>query len=69
MLCCKFVIFYNYFCEIYGNMYDSVIQKLFPCRVVLPLVAACFIKCQCGILISIVVFFVKHVANIIHYIE
>ena len=35
---------YNYFCKIYGNIHDSMLQKTFPCRVVLPLVATCCIN-------------------------
>ena len=47
-----------------------MLQKTFPCRVALPLVATCCIKCQCGIPKSSVVFLcVKHVANVIHCIE
>ena len=47
---------YNHFCKIYGNMHNSMLQKTFPFRVVLPLVATCCIKCQWGKPISIVVF-------------
>ena len=47
---------YNYFCEIYGNIHDSMLQKTFPCWVVLPLVATCCIKCQWSKKISNVVF-------------
>ena len=58
---------YNYFCKIYGNMYDSVLQKTFPFSVstspsghLLHKMSVWHININCS---------VKHVANIIHCIE
>ena len=38
-ICYMLVYDNNYVCKIYGYMYDPVLQKKFPCRVALPLVA------------------------------